>query len=141
MSKREGQTPQTVLAFDFGERRIGVATGNSISGHAQAQRSIHSQGNQRWLDIGQYVSQWQPDALLVGVPSHPDGTPHLMTERCQKFGRQLHGRFGLPVYEVDERYTSVEAQSLGADDIDSFAAQLIAEQFLRDSNQSPNQFL
>jgi putative Holliday junction resolvase len=69
---------------------------------------------------------------VIGVPFHPDGAEHEITLRARKFGRQLKSRFRLPVYEVDERYTSVEAESQGARDIDAASAALILEQFFRE---------
>jgi putative holliday junction resolvase len=120
-----------VLAFDFGTQRVGMAVGNALTQSAQPLQTLHQTGDARWSMIERSLKEWQPDALVVGVPRHPDGAPHEMTQRCQKFARQLHGRFGLPVHEVDERYTSVEAESNGASDIDAEAARLIAEQFLR----------
>jgi putative Holliday junction resolvase len=77
------------------------------------------------------IEQWQPDALVVGIPFHPDGAPHDNTVRAQRFARQLRGRFGLPVFEVDERYSTTQALSEGARDADAAAACIILEQFLR----------
>ena len=77
------------------------------------------------------MSEWQPDALVVGVPYHPDGAAHENTARAKKFARQLHGRFKLPVFEVDERYTTTEALASGAKDADAAAACIILEQFFR----------
>ena len=85
----------------------------------------------RFAAIDALVHEWQPDALVVGVPFHPDGAAHENTLRARRFGRQLHGRFHLPVNEVDERYTSTEALADGAADIDAASAALILEQFLR----------
>ena len=76
------------------------------------------------------IAEWQPDALVVGVPFHPDGAAHENTERARRFARQLHGRFHLPVHEVDERYTTTEARSSGAPDLDAASAAIILEQFL-----------
>lgn len=126
--------PQRILAFDFGLKRTGVAAGNSLTMGAQPLRTIAAEGDARWAQIASLIQEWQPDALVVGVPFHPDGTAHEMTARCKKFARQLEGRYGVKVHEVDERYTSAEAQSndpAGARDLDGAAAQLIAEQFLR----------
>ena len=120
--------PQTFLAFDFGTRRIGVATGNALTRSATPLTTLAQQGDARFDAIGKLVSEWRPDALVVGVPRHPDGAPHDNTQRAQRFARQLHGRFGLPVHEVDERYTTTEAR--GARDIDAAAAAIILEQFL-----------
>ena len=77
------------------------------------------------------IAEWQPDALVVGVPFHPDGAPHDNTDRARRFARQLHGRFRLPVHEVDERYTTTEAHASGAGDVDAASAAIILEQFLR----------
>ena len=120
--------PQTFLAFDFGTRRIGVATGNAITRSATPLTTLSQVGDARFDAIGKLLSEWRPDALVVGVPRHPDGAPHDNTQRAQRFARQLHGRFGLPVHEVDERYTTTEAR--GARDIDAAAAAIILEQFL-----------
>ena len=125
--------PRSFLAFDFGTRRVGVAVGNSMLGRAQALATIAAMGDARFEAIGKLVHEWRPDALVVGVPLYPDGAPHDNTRRAQAFARRLHGRFRLPVHEVDERYTSVEAGSLGAADVDAAAAALILEQFLRES--------
>jgi putative holliday junction resolvase len=119
------------LAFDFSPRRVGVAVGNSMLKQAQPLTTVTTMGNARFAAIARLVQEWQPDALVVGVPTHPDGAPHDNTRRAKVFARQLHGRFRLPVHEVDERYTSVEAMSLGARDVDAAAAALILEQFLR----------
>ena len=120
------------LAFDFGTRRVGVASGNTLLGRGQALTTLALEGDARFAAIGRLVAEWQPDALVVGVPFHPDGAAHDNTRRAQRFARQLHGRFGLPVHEVDERYTTVEAlASGGAGDADAAAAALILDQYLR----------
>ena len=119
------------LAFDYGEKRTGVAVGNRLTQSATPQKTIAAVGDERWRLVAALVQEWQPQALVVGVPFHPDGAPHENTDRAQKFARQLHGRYGLPVFEVDERYTSTEAHALGANDADAGAACLILEQFLR----------
>jgi putative Holliday junction resolvase len=123
--------PQAFLAFDFSPRRVGVAVGNTMLKQAQPLTTLAAQGDARFAAIARLVQEWQPNALVVGVPTHPDGVPHDNTRRAKAFARQLHGRFKLPVHEVDERYTSVEAISLGADDVDAAAAALILEQYLR----------
>ena len=121
----------TFIAFDFGTKRTGVAVGNRLLGTAQAQGSIQAQGDARFEPIGQRIKEWEPDAIVIGVPYHPDGAAHENTARAQKFGRQLHGRFGLPVFEVDERYSTTEALASGARDADAASACIILEQFLR----------
>ena len=122
---------QSFLAFDFGTKRVGVATGNRLLQTATAQRTVTSTGDARFADIAQLVAQWQPDALVVGVPFHPDGAEHENTLRARKFGRQLGGRLNLPVHEVDERFSTTEALSQGAHDADAASACIILEQFLR----------
>jgi putative holliday junction resolvase len=124
-------TASQYLAFDFGLRRVGVATGNSLLQTAQPLRTISAEGDARWKAIAACVAEWQVQALVVGVPFHPDGAAHENTHRAQRFARQLRGRFGLPVHEVDERYTTTEARAMGARDADAGAAVLILEQFLR----------
>jgi putative Holliday junction resolvase len=120
------------LAFDFGTRRVGVATGNSLMRQASALRTVAAEGEARFAAIEKLIAEWQPAALVVGVPYHPDGAPHDNTRRAQRFARQLQGRFKLPVHEVDERYTTTEALAAGAHDVDAASAALILDQFLRD---------
>jgi putative Holliday junction resolvase len=122
---------RTFIAFDYGEKRTGVAVGSRMLGQAQPQGSIQAQGDARWKLLAQRIQEWQPDAIVVGVPYHPDGAPHENTVRAQKFGRQLHGRFALPVFEVDERYSTTEAIAQGARDRDAASACIILQQFLR----------
>ena len=122
---------QTFLAFDYGLKRTGVASGNRLTGTATPRGTIAAEGDARFAQIAQRLKEWAPDALVVGVPFPPDGAPHENTVRAQKFARQLRGRYGLPVYEVDERYSTTEAHSLGARDADAAAAAIILEQFLR----------
>lgn len=119
------------LAFDFGVKRTGVASGNRLLASATPLPTISETGVARMDRIGQLVKEWRPDGLVVGVPYHPDGAPHDLTAMAQKFGRQLFGRFILPVFEVDERYSTTEAHSFGAKDPDAAAACIILEQFLR----------
>ena len=133
--------PQSFLSFDYGTRRVGVATGNSLLGLAQPLKTLSVEGDARFAAIADLIRQWQPAALVVGVPFHPDGAVHDNTRRAQRFARQLHGRFRLPVHEVDERYTTTEALAAGAADADAAAAALILEQFLRSTattDQSPS---
>ena len=122
---------QTFLAFDFGLKRTGVASGNRLTRTATPQTTISAVGDARFVPIAARIKEWQPDALVVGVPYHPDGASHENTVRALKFARQLRGRFGLSVYEVDERYSTTEAHALGAADADAASACIILEQFLR----------
>lgn len=122
---------QSFLALDFGTRRTGVAVGNRLLRSAQGLATIQAQGDARIEQVRARVAEWQPDALVVGVPFHPDGAAHENTLRARRFARSLRARFGLPVYEVDERYSTTEALSEGARDPDAGAACIILEQFLR----------
>ena len=132
--------PITVLAFDYGTRRIGLAVGNSITGQGEALSPISAdQDDARFMQIAARITEWAPDQLVVGLPCHPDGAEHAMTAKARRFGNQLHGRFGLPVAWVDERYTSAVLENTprfrGADrgdkaaSLDSESARLILEQF------------
>ena len=123
--------PQSYLAFDFGLKRVGVASGNGLMRQATPLTTIAAEGAQRFERIGRLLAEWQPDALVVGVPFHPDGTPHDNTLRARRFARQLHGRFGLVVHEVDERYTTTEAIASGAADVDAASAAIILDQYLQ----------
>jgi putative Holliday junction resolvase len=122
--------PLSFLAFDYGLKRVGVASGNTLLGAACALTTISDEGDRRFARIGALIAQWQPDALVVGVPFHPDGAEHDNTRRARRFARQLHGRFGLPVHEVDERYSTTEAARHGGD-VDAASAAVILDQYLR----------
>jgi putative Holliday junction resolvase len=122
----------TFLAFDFGAKRTGVAVGNRMLRTATPQPTIRAEANDaRLASAEERVREWAPDALVVGVPFHPDGAPHDNTARARKFARQLASRTKLAVYEVDERYSTTEAEASGAKDADAGAACVILEQFLR----------
>ena len=124
-------SPQSFLAFDFGIRRVGVAVGNTLLRRAQPLKTVAAQGEARFAAIEALVHEWHPSALVVGVPFHPDGAEHENTRLARRFGRQLHGRFRLPVNEVDERYSTTEARADGAADVDAASAAVILDQFLR----------
>ena len=128
----------TVLAFDFGEKRIGVATGETLLGSAHPLTVIHASSNDdRFAAIGKLVDEWRPERLVVGLPTHADGTPHEMTRLASKFGERLARRFSLPVSFADERLTSRGAEArlreTGRDTrgakavVDAVAAQLILQ--------------
>lgn len=107
----------TVLAFDFGEKRIGVAVGEHLLGIAHPLTTITAEANDvRFNEIGALIEEWRPTLLIVGLPLFADGTEHQLTALSRKFSRRLDGRFGLPVAMIDERYTSAEA-SLSLDEI------------------------
>lgn len=102
----------TVLAFDFGEKRIGVATGETLLGSAHPLTVIHAESNdERFAAIGKLVAEWRPVQLVVGLPTHADGTPHDMTRLARKFAERLQRRFNLPVGLADERLTSLDAEA------------------------------
>jgi len=102
----------TVLAFDFGTRRIGVAQGNSLTRVARPLTTIDREASAaRFEAIASLIDEWRPDILIVGRPLHADGSEHEMTARAERFARQLSGRFGLQVTCVDERYTSLAADA------------------------------
>ena len=125
-------TGTSFLAFDFGLKRVGVATGSVLLREGQALRTIAAEGDARFAAIEALIREWQPDALVVGVPFHPDGAEHDNTRRARRFARQLHGRFRLTVHEVDERYSTTEAHAAGAADADAASAAIILSQFFRE---------
>lgn len=130
----------TTLAFDFGETRIGVAEGDAEVGTAHPIATVTGEGNEAKFDaIAKLVREWQPRQFVVGLPVHSDGSEHELTRLSRKFGRRLHGRFNLPVYWVDERMSSLYAESLLAEArvfgrkqkavLDQVAAQAILQGF------------
>lgn len=130
----------TVLAFDFGEKRIGVAVGESILKVAHPLNSIAAEENQaKFAQIASLIDEWHPSLLIVGLPLHMDGTSHLLTQYAKKFAQRLEGRFNLPVMMIDERLSSIEAsQNLSAagvkgikqkDMLDAVAAQTILQSY------------
>jgi putative Holliday junction resolvase len=130
----------TLLAFDFGTKRIGIAVGNTISNTAQPLTTINDEKNDtRFTAIAALLKEWEPAALVVGLPCNDDGTPHEMTALSRRFANRLKGRFNLPTLLVDERYTSAAA-STALDDagihgrkqkslIDQYAAQQILQAY------------
>ena len=142
--KAHSSTSRTVLAFDFGLQRIGVAVGEAELGTAHALQGVAAQTQPgRFTAIERLVAEWKPALLVVGRPLGEDGAPHEMTRRAERFARQLNGRFRLPVALVDERYSSVEVESrmraaygnrktanlAKGKTLDSHAAQVILEQY------------
>lgn len=103
----------TVLCFDFGEQRIGIAVGEHILKSANPLTTIDNESNEiRFAAISKLVNEWQPKLLIVGLPLSLDGAETSVTQLCKKFARRLNGRFNLPVMLIDERYSSVEASDL-----------------------------
>jgi putative Holliday junction resolvase len=122
---------QIILAFDFGEKRIGVAVGNTITKTAEPLKVIQEKNlDTRFKFIEKLIAEWQPQLLVVGLPTHPDGAEHEMTQKAKRFGNQLHGRFQKEVIWVDERYTSVSVEGGN----DALAAQLILQQYLNEAS-------
>lgn len=128
--------PRTLLGFDYGHLRTGVAVGQTLTQSASALLTLTARNNKPdWDTIDKLIKEWQPDGLVIGVPLHMDGSEQEMTKKAQKFGRQLKARYNLPVYEADERLSSDEAQqNLGKSHdkaaIDREAARLILQAWL-----------
>lgn len=119
-----------VFGFDFGVKRIGIATGNTLTGQAQPLTVIKAIDNAtRFQVISDLIDEWKPARLIVGEPRHPDGAEHDMTLRARRFANQLHGRFSLPVDLVDERYSSVVIAHKRGEVIDAKAAAIILQQY------------
>lgn len=124
--------PITVMAFDYGTRRVGVAVGNSVTGQGQALKTIAAPNSDSlFKEVETLLKEWQPERLVVGKPLHPDGTEHEMTSKAIRFGNQLHGRFQLEVEWVDERYSSavLEGDAQMQDNLDAHSAVLLLEQY------------
>ncbi|NYE61826.1 putative Holliday junction resolvase [Duganella sp. 1224] len=120
----------TLLAFDFGVKRIGVAMGNTMLRQAEPLKVIKAEDNAtRFADIQKLLEEWKPARLIVGLPMHPDGNEHEMTARARRFANQLNGRFNLPVELVDERYSSAVISARRGEVIDDRAAAIILQQY------------
>ncbi len=127
--------PTTLLGFDFGTKRIGVAVGQTLTGTATPLEIVTVRNNRPdWNRIGALIGEWQPQALLVGDPLNMDGSRQALSKAADAFARKLHGRYRLPVLRADERLTSVEAETRQPADKprDHVAAQVILEGWLRD---------
>jgi putative Holliday junction resolvase len=126
-----------VMAFDYGTQRIGVAVGNTLTKLGQPLKTIAEPNSDvRFKVIEDLIKEWQPNRLVVGLPCHPDGTEHEMSQKARRFGNQLSGRFQLPVDWVDERYTSavLEGDPDMRDNLDAQSAALILEQYFLEKN-------
>lgn len=139
---------ETVLAFDFGVRRVGVAIGEKLIGHARALTTVQGTSNDvRFSGIGKLIAQWRPTRLVVGLPRNEDGSEHPLGASCRRFANRLQGRFGLPVTLVDERYSSVEADATLKKDgthwparkavLDAHAAQVILQSYFLEHHGPP----
>jgi len=128
---------QTLLAFDFGLKRIGVAVGNTVLQQARPLTIIHAETNDaKFSAVGALIQEWQPALCIVGLPLHPDGAEHEMTVRCRRFANQLHGRFGVDTVLVDERYSSAVLPHQAGSRIDDQSAALILQQYFDEKNSS-----
>ena len=139
---------QRVLGFDYGTRQIGVAVGQNLTGNARPLKELRARdGIPDWNQIQALLKEWEPDALVVGLPLNMDGTASEMSGRAEKFGRRLHGRFQIPVHYVDERLSTFEAKqtlresghagptSYRDNPVDSIAAALLLETWLAGQNE------
>ena len=127
----------TILAFDFGLQRIGVAVGNTLLKQSQPLTIITAATNDdKFRVIAELVGQWEPGLVVVGLPLHPDGAEHAMTVRCRRFANQLHGRFGLETVLIDERYSSAVITQERGQRIDDVAAAIILQQYFDDHDRS-----
>ncbi len=135
----------TVLAFDYGEKRIGVAVGQNITGTANPLNPLNAKdGQPDWLKVENIIKEWLPNLIVVGLPLNMDATEQLLTKRATKFANRLNGRFSIKVEMMDERLSSVEAreqlfdeagyQGLKKSSIDSQAAVLILESWFRENS-------
>jgi putative Holliday junction resolvase len=137
MPESMGSPELTVMAFDYGTKRIGVAVGNTLTQLGQPIKTIDEISSDAGFKIIEgLLKEWQPNLLIVGMPYHPDGAEHEMSARARRFGNQLQGRFQLPVEWVDERYTSavLEGNPDMRDNLDAESAALILEQYFLEKN-------
>ncbi len=105
--------PKQALAFDYGRKRIGVATGQELTATTRSLATVNVINNKPdWDHIERLIKEWQPDILIIGLPMNMDGTEHDMSKAARRFANQLHGRFNRPIELVDERLTSLEAEEL-----------------------------
>jgi putative Holliday junction resolvase len=135
----EQKPAQRVLGFDYGSKRIGIAVGQTATRTATALTSVYCKTNKPdWSTIRELIREWQPDAIVVGRPSHDNGDPHSLWPAIDAFCANIQQRWSLPVHFVDEYLSSFEAQQLSAAgvnkkdrDIDSMAAKILVENWLR----------
>jgi len=135
--------PQILFAFDFGTRRIGIASGDTLTRTARGLTTLECASTMPWDAIGKLIAEYRPTQLIVGVPYNMDGTPTLLTEAARDFARALHQRFGLPACLIDERLSSREAEAelrharasglkrrrLTHGDVDMTAAKIVLERW------------
>lgn len=132
---------ETYICFDYGAKRTGVAVGQTLTGTATPLETIEAlNGRPDWDRISAIIRQWQPDALIVGLPVTMDNSRQIITENAEKFARQLEGRYQLQVFRAEERLTTYEARNRlkRTHDLDPVAAQLILESWLREKINEDN---
>jgi len=148
-SQSDNQKPNTVntvLGFDFGTTRMGVAIGQSFTGSATPLAPLKAkEGIPNWDEITKLVDEWKPDAFVVGLPLDMDGSENEMCQRARKFAKRLHGRFNRPYHMMDERLSSFEAKgqviarggnrNFKENSVDGLAAQMILETWFMESNE------
>ena len=143
---KESVLSGTVISFDFGEQRIGVAVGEHLLSTANPLLTIDNESNEiRFQQITSLIEEWRPSLLVVGLPLNSDGSEHAMTQLCKKFARRLNGRFNLPVMLIDERYSSIEASNRLSESgvrgkaqkkmLDQVAAQTILQSYFDQAQQ------
>lgn len=134
-SAKQNTKPQgVIIGFDFGLRRIGVAIGQTITQTASPQAIVNSKdGKPDWEHITKLFEQWQPVAIVVGLPMRLDGTEQALTQPARKFGQRLSGRYNRPVFYIEEQLSSIEAENRGLKQqhIDDHAAQILLENWLQ----------
>jgi len=134
--------PIRIMGFDFGTKRIGVAFGQTVTKTAQALKNVHAQnGVPNWQELDQLVKQWQPDAMVVGIPLNMDGSEQALSQKARDFAERLKTHYGLPIFETDERLTTKDARerlfksggykALQDGQVDQLAAQLILENWFQ----------
>lgn len=129
---------ETILGFDFGQKRVGVAVGNTLLKQAQPLTIISAISNDaRFVEIAALIKEWQPARCIVGLPLHPDGAAHEMSVRCRRFANQLQGRYGVATVLVDERYSSAVIPHQRGELIDDRAAAIILQQYFDDLPDDP----
>lgn len=142
LGTRDPSLEGIVLGFDFGTKKIGVAVGQTVTNTANPIGNLRAtKGVPRWESIQKLIDEWKPVALVVGIPLNMDGTPQRVTEQAREFGQALATQFGLPVYGIDERLTTVEARDrvfqekgykgLQNTALDAVAAKIILEAWLQ----------
>ncbi len=136
--------PLTLIAFDFGTKSIGVAVGETLTNTAKPLTAVQaSRGVPKWEEIDKLIKEWQPNALIVGIPFNMDGTDQHLTQATRDFANQLKKRYKLNVYQCDERMTTIEARAalyerggyraLKKDKIDALSAKIILESWLSEN--------